>query len=74
MFKEEYETIKDEDGNVDIQYLNLDKYLYGIVQLDLEGNFVKEYESIEDLKKSFSFVFHILSCCKGSRRKAFKGI
>ena len=71
MFKEEYETIKDEDGNVDIQYLNLDKYLYGIVQLDLEGNFVKEYESIEDLKKSFSSVSHILSCCKGSRRKAF---
>lgn len=67
MFEKDYNNRKDELGNI---IPSLDKIYYGIVQLDLEGNYIKTWESTEELKNEFKTFSHILSCCKGKRRKS----
>lgn len=44
-----------------------------INQYDLEGNFVKTWDSISDVKRSLR-IYNIDSCCKGKRKTAGKYI
>jgi hypothetical protein len=42
-----------------------------IIQMDLDGNFIKEWQSATDAKKELNInLSHIYACCKGKRNKS----
>lgn len=50
----------------------IQKYGKAVIQYDMEGNFIKEYESLSLIQKEFGFCSNAISnCCKGKTKKSY---
>ena len=41
-----------------------------VIQYDLQGNYIKTWDSIKEAKKQLNISNHISECCKGKRKTA----
>lgn len=42
-----------------------------VLQYDLQGNYIKEWNSIKEVKKQFNiYDSNLIACCKGKRKTA----
>lgn len=70
MYEEDYEDYL--IGNKSLKLPHHLKYKKGIVQLDLEGNLIKEWKTFNEICKYLNRESsNIIACCKGRLKKAY---